>query len=102
MYEEEFGEEYTMPLEGISVIIERFDGEEAYIIRSNQKGEFQFTDLRPGSWKIRLDNRQLPKFYRLENDEISCDLAPRDHKEVIFKLKPIPRKMQKITTVKSA
>ncbi len=61
---------------------------EVYRIFSNPDGSFNFSDLRPGTWKLRIYKNGLPQGYHLEQEAYILQLEAGKKKEIevsIFK-----------------
>ena len=57
-----------------TMIIEASNGNEVYRVFTNQDGTFNFNDLRPGQWKVKVYDRGIPKGYKIETDEFIVNL----------------------------
>jgi hypothetical protein len=57
-----------------TMIIEASNGNEVYRVYTNQDGTFNFNDLRPGQWKVKVYDRGIPKGYKIETDEFIVNL----------------------------
>ena len=56
------------------LIIEASNGSEVYRVFTSQDGTFDFEDLRPGQWKVKVYDRGVPKGYKIETDEFTINL----------------------------
>lgn len=63
---------------------------------SNSHGEFTFTDLRPGTWALKIVEKDLPRFSLIEGDSVVVTVAQGTR--VVTEIKVLPRK-RKITIV---
>jgi hypothetical protein len=53
-----------------------------------------FTDLRPGSWKVKIYKKGIPEGYELETDSFDVTLSPAQKKEINVIVKKIYHKIQ--------
>lgn len=60
-----------------SLIIEATNGTEVYRVFTDHNGTFNFEDLRPGQWKVKVYDRGIPKGYKIETDEFSINLIAK-------------------------
>ncbi|MCK4639449.1 MAG: carboxypeptidase regulatory-like domain-containing protein, partial [Bacteroidales bacterium] len=58
-----------------NLIIEANNGNEIYRIFTKKDGAFNFEDLRPGQWKVKVYDRGIPKGYKLVTDEYYINLT---------------------------
>ena len=80
-----------------NLIIEASNGTEVYRVFTNDDGTFNFEDLRPGQWKVKVYDRGIPKGYKLVTDEYNINLTSEQEKNlnVIIKKKSRRIKFQK-------
>jgi len=80
-----------------NLIIEAGNGNETYRVFTKNDGTFNFNDLRPGQWKVKVYDRGIPKGYKLETDEYNINLTSEQEKnfKVIIKKKSRRIKFQK-------
>jgi len=80
-----------------NLIIEAGNGNETYRVFTKNDGTFNFQDLRPGQWKVKVYDRGIPKGYKLETDEYNINLTSEQEKnlKVIIKKKSRRIKFQK-------
>ncbi|MBN2639634.1 MAG: carboxypeptidase regulatory-like domain-containing protein [Bacteroidales bacterium] len=76
------------------LIIEASNGSEVYRVYSNSDGTFSFTNLRPGSWKVKVYNNGIPEGYELENQEFIPNLKAGEAKKLQVIVKKIYHKIQ--------
>ena len=97
--DENIGKKGFIPIkeEVKNLIIEANNGREVYRMFTNKDGVFDFEDLRPGRWTIKVYDRGIPKGYVLENDVFNVDLKSEQlkHIDVIIKKKSRKIKFQK-------
>ena len=83
----------SKPLPGLQITISRIDTEEVFTTLTNEKGCFNFANLRSGEWNIRVNADQLPARHYLNMNEITFTLAPEEDKKAAFEVLPIPLKI---------
>lgn len=77
-----------------NVIIEVKKGEEIFRVISNSKGEFEFNDLRPGEWDLKVYKNGIPSGFELVNDEFSLNLLAGESRNLEIKIKKTARKVK--------
>jgi len=58
-----------------NLIIEASNGTEIFMILTFRDGTFNFDDLRPGSWHIKIYPNGIPQGYQLDKDQFTLDLT---------------------------
>ena len=53
---------------------------------TDEGGNFEFTDLRPGNWVVRIINSSLPKNRFLDKEVMELALDPGENKNVVFRI----------------
>ncbi len=76
------------------VFLEISLGEEVYRRVTDSKGRFNFSDLRSGTWILKVAGGDIPVNHNIVPDSMHIDLAPGDKKEVTVQLKPRKRTIQ--------
>jgi len=77
---------------GVFVILE--NGDEQFVRVTDPNGEFCFSELRPGRWKLTLAEGQMPKYYELLPSEFELDLMPGQTMDAIeLLISPVARPM---------
>ena len=61
---------------------------------TDRRGEFSFEDLRPGKWKLIIDESNLPAYNQVEYNNIQFDLKPGDSETQLIRILPKRRKIQ--------
>jgi hypothetical protein len=61
---------------------------------TDNRGVFQFADLRPGDWTLRLSEAGLPLYHYLERDSVRVTVLPGDRSETTIRVLPKKRKIQ--------
>ncbi len=77
-----------------NVLIELTDGLETFQQVTGENGEFIFSGMRPGKWKIKAYDEGLLENCSFENNEFELDLQPGQTEEIVFKAVPVIRKIQ--------
>ncbi len=78
------------------VLVEISDGSETLRTLTDAKGDYSFEGIRPGNWKLKVYDNNLPAFHRIENGQRSLALNPGDKKTVDIKVLPMARAMKVI------
>ncbi len=77
---------------GVLVELSR-EGEQLRRITDN-RGEYQFSNIRPGTWKLKILDGNLPDHTYLEQDSLTSTIAPREKQSFEFRILPQKRKIQ--------
>ena len=77
-----------------TLIIEAGNENEVYRVFTNPDRTFNFLDLRPGNWKVKVYNRGIPKGYKLIKDEYYVDLKPGKTEDIEIVIRKSSRKIQ--------
>lgn len=83
-------------LRGIRVTIDRDHGKEIYTSLTDRNGKFRFPKLRPGNWRVYVNEEQLPKLHSLNLNDFTLELVPGEEKVVDLKVLPEKRIMQSL------
>jgi len=83
-------------LEG--VLVELADGDEVHRRLTGKAGEFSFTHMRPGQWRLKVYDYSLPPFHAPEPSETTVELKSGDSQEVTVDVLPRRRRIQMIDT----
>ena len=83
-------ERVLRPSHGLAnILVELSDGTAVLRRYSNAAGDFDFTDLTPGHWTLKVYEAGLPPYHVLEQQQMNFLLKPEDTVEV--ELRVIPR-----------
>lgn len=74
-----------------STYVEITNGKERQLRITDERGYFQFEDLRPGKWTLKIYSDNLPMYHYLEKDTFDFELKPGDKKEITAKVLPRER-----------
>lgn len=77
-----------------NTLIEFSNGEETFRQVTNSKGEFTFSQMRPGQWTLKAYDHSLPAHYYFEIAETPLELKPGETREFIFTALPQMRTIQ--------
>ncbi|MBT7091753.1 MAG: hypothetical protein HN936_00810, partial [Bacteroidetes bacterium] len=79
------------------LIIEAKNKEEIFRVLTKENGTFEFLDLRPGFWNIKVYKTGIPQGYTLITEQVNIDLASGQvhNLDVLIKKKSIQIKFQK-------
>jgi predicted porin len=77
-----------------NTLVEIVDGEEVLQQLTDEKGRFSFEDIRPGEWRLKVDDQELPVHHYLEHEEYQVELKPGEQKEITVKVLPRLRPIQ--------
>ena len=64
------------------LIIEASNGKETFRILSGRDGSFNFEDLRPGSWKVKIYPNGIPPSFQLMTSDFNIVLTPGKHEKI--------------------
>lgn len=85
---------YPQGLRGILVEIARDD--ETMRTLTDDEGRFAFLAIRPGVWKFKVYDYNLPAYHYIENPEIDITLPAGGEEEITVKVLPRKRRIQMI------
>ncbi len=77
-----------------NMIIEMQRGDEIVRRLADKKGMFQFKDMRPGTWELKVYDNCLPESHYLEKNQLTIQLEPGQHKEIILNILEKERKIK--------
>ena len=58
---------------------------------TDNRGRFQFSDLRPGEWTVRVAGEGIPEYHYPERDSVRVTILPGEKKETPFRILPKKR-----------
>ena len=76
-----------------NVLVELSRDDEVLRRATTNTGGFHFGGLRPGRWRLRVDDHNLPAHHRLTQSEMVLDLAAGDRTEICIRAVPETRYM---------
>jgi hypothetical protein len=76
------------------VIVELKNDSEIKRTITDKNGRFEFHQLRPVKWTVKIYPNNLPQYHYLEKDTFDLELAPGQNVEIITKVLPKKRRIQ--------
>jgi hypothetical protein len=77
---------------GIVVEISRDD--EVIRMTTDDEGKFTFMSIRPGTWKFKAYDYNVPAYHYIQNPEMDITLSPGEEKEIAVKVMPKKREIK--------
>jgi hypothetical protein len=71
-----------------NALIELALGAETKYVLTDRAGRFQFADLRPGSWSLKIRSDDLPENHYIENDILEIEAMPGEMATVAVRVLP--------------
>jgi hypothetical protein len=71
-----------------NILVELSNGDEVIRTLTNYKGEFTFSGVRPGHWKLKAYDHNLPDYHYLEAGEMDLELQPSATAHVLLRVLP--------------
>lgn len=72
----------------IEITVAREGSDELYSYITGISGEFNFATLRPGLWHVHVDPARLPPGHRLEFNDFTIEIAPKENFKVDLRAMP--------------
>jgi hypothetical protein len=86
------GESKLVQTQGIAnILVELRNGSEVMRRLTNREGRFEFEEVRPREWTLKIYEDDLPKYHYFESDTFNLELNPGERKEVLVKVLPKKR-----------
>lgn len=82
------------------LIIEASNGSDVFRVFSSREGTFQFQDLRPGSWTVKVYPNGLPQGYQMTTSQFNLNLTPGKFEKLDVNIQKIARQIKFQSTVK--
>lgn len=80
---------------GIPNIIVEIQNEDRVLrVVTDGHGQFKFSELKPGTWRVKLYDNNLPPYHKFEKEMFKVGLEPGDKHELQIKVFPIKRKIR--------
>ncbi|MBN2373437.1 hypothetical protein JXL19_06610 [bacterium] len=73
-----------------NMIVEVSNGSEVNRRITDSRGRFEFEELRPGNWILKVWGENIPVYHSLEKDTFEIQLKPGENRELV--IKALPRK----------
>lgn len=83
----ELAEDYVLA----NVLVELVNGSEIERRVTDKKGRFEFEELRPGKWTLKIHDNNLPEYYHFEKDTFEFELEPGQKNALLVKVLPMKR-----------
>jgi hypothetical protein len=77
-----------------NVLVELINGSEPKHRFTDEKGRFNFEELHPGKWTLKVHDHGLPEYHYLEKDTFEFELKPGEKAEVLVKVLPKKRRIR--------
>ncbi len=77
-----------------NIIVEIQNGDEILRAVTDGQGRFKFTELKPGTWRVKLYDDNLPPYHKFEKEIFSVELKPGDKHDKHIRVFPIKRKIK--------
>ncbi len=77
-----------------NTIVELKDSSEIRRILTDRQGRFEFKELRPGKWTLKIYCDNLPEYHYFEKDTFEVELKPGQGTEISAKLLPKKRRIR--------
>lgn len=81
----------------VNVLIELKNNTEIKRVITDRQGYFEFKELRPGIWTLKIYNNNLPEYHYLEKDTFELELKPGQITKVSVKVLPMKRRIRIIS-----
>ena len=69
-----------------NILVELTNGLETQRRITDKKGYFEFEELRPGKWTLKVYTDNLPRYHYLKEDTFEFELNPGDKRETLIKV----------------
>ncbi len=73
------------------VLVEVTNGDQTMRATTDYRGEFRFVGLRPGKWRVKAYDGNLPAYHRFEQAEITIELLPGQVTKASLRIVPEQR-----------
>lgn len=74
-----------------NILVELRNDSEVMRRLTDSEGRFEFEEIRPGQWTLKIYKGNLPEYHFLEKDTFSIKLEPGERKELLAKALPKKR-----------
>jgi hypothetical protein len=85
------------PLSNVLVELKNATGRQKRV--TDSRGYFRFEDVCPGTWTLKVDERNLPEYYYIEKESFTFVLEPGEKKEIVVKALP---KMRRVNIIQKS
>ena len=81
-----------MEKEGLANVVVELQSEiETLRCVTDSNGSFFFEELRPGKWRLRIYEKDIPPYHYVEENNLNLNLEPGEAKELFIKVLPVER-----------
>ncbi|MCL6614526.1 MAG: carboxypeptidase-like regulatory domain-containing protein [Firmicutes bacterium] len=78
--------------EGLANVVVELQSEiETLRCVTDSNGSFFFEELRPGKWRLRIYEKDIPPYHYVEENNLNLNLEPGEAKELFIKVLPVER-----------
>lgn len=77
-----------------NVLVELTDGSEVMRRLTDREGRFEFEEVRPGEWTLKIYQNNLPKYHHFDRDIFNFNLQPGQREDVLVRALPTLRSIQ--------
>jgi len=81
----------------VNTIVELRNSSEVRRAVTDNQGRFEFEEVRPGKWTLKIYSDNLPEYHYLEKDGFELELKPGQRKEIYAKVLPQKRRIRIMT-----
>lgn len=89
-------EKQLLPCEGVEVRIYQEETLEVFRTVTSSSGRFSFAGLRPGTWRIHVNDDEMPQNHYINMNDIVLVIEPGESREIEFKFVPNVRGIKPI------
>ena len=76
------------------VLVELSRDDETIRMLTDDEGRFSFMNIRPGTWKFKAYDYNIPTYHYIQNPEMDIMLSPGEKKDIIVKVLPKQRQIE--------
>ena len=76
------------------ILVELSRDDEVIRTMSDDEGKFTFMELRPGTWKFKVYDYNIPAYHYIQNPEMDITLLPGEKKDITVKVVPKKREIK--------
>lgn len=76
------------------ILIELAREDEIIRTMTDDEGKFAFKDIRPGSWKFKAYDYNIPAYHYIQNPEMTITLSPGEKKDITVNVVPKKRRIE--------
>jgi len=76
------------------ILVELSRDDETMRMLTDDEGKFSFINIRPGTWKFKAYDYNLPAYHYIQNPEMEITLSPGEKKDITVKVLPKQRQTE--------